>query len=164
MGGTGVGRLRRAVGADDVHHHEALPGADQQVDAAALRFRHLHCTFNDVVQHIGKKGVEVAGLKKAQTAAVRHRVELDAAGLAEQALFREHHVQHLIAGVSAGVVELSGLLGLVDVGFQLRVGRGGCRARHLAERSDLKLQLVAALVDDLDVLPRHLVLLPLALI
>ena len=28
MGGAGVGRLRRAVGADDVHHHEALPGAD----------------------------------------------------------------------------------------------------------------------------------------
>ena len=28
MGGTGVGRLRRAVGADDVHHHEALPGTD----------------------------------------------------------------------------------------------------------------------------------------
>ena len=161
MGGTGVGRLRRAVGADDVHHHEALPGTDQQVDAASLRFRHLHCTFNGVVQHIGKKGVEVAGLKKAQTAAVRHRVELDAAGLAEQALFREHHVQHLIAGVSAGVVELSGLFGLVDVGFQLRVCRG---ARHLAKRGDLKLQLVAALVDDLDVLPRHLVLLPLALI
>ena len=114
-----------------------------------------------MVQHIGKKGVEVAGLKKVQTAAVRHRVELDAAGLAEQALFREHHVQHLIAGVSAGVVELSGLFGLVDVGFQLRVCRG---ARHLAERGDLKLQLVAALVNDLDILPRHLILLPLALI
>ena len=98
MGGTGVGRLRRAVGADDVHHHEALTGADQQVDAAALRFRHLHCTFNGVVQHIGKKGVEVAGLKKVQTAAVRHRIELDAAGFAEQRFFGEHHVQHALDG------------------------------------------------------------------
>ena len=164
VGGAGVSGLRRTVGADDVHHHEALAGADQQVDAAALRLGHLHGALDGVVEHIGKEGVEVAGLKKAQTAAVRHRIELDAAGFAEQRFFGEHHVQHLVAGVAAGVVELCRLLGLVDVGLQLRVGRVGRRARHLAEGGDLKLQLMAALVDDLDVLPRHLILLPLALI
>ena len=51
VGGAGVSGLRRTVGADDVHHHEALTGADQQVDAAALRLGHLHGTLDGVVEH-----------------------------------------------------------------------------------------------------------------
>ena len=132
--------------------------ADQQVDVPPGRVGRPHGSLYGVVQRVGKQGVQVAGLKALQAAAVGHCIELHPPGLAEQSLLGEHHVQHLVTGVRPGVVEAGGVLRLLQ-----RLPRQRVRGQ-LAQGRDLHSQLVAALVDDVHVLPRHLILLALPLV
>ena len=150
--------FRRAQRTDDIHHHKALPHADQQVDDPALRAGGLHCAFHSMVQRIGKQRVQIPCLDKAKTTAVCHGIQLDPPGLAQQALLGQHHIQHLVAGVAVRIIKAGCALGLLDA---LRRHRF---RRQLAEIGDLHLQVMAGLIDDLHILPGNLILLTLALV
>ncbi len=92
--------FRRAQRADDVDHHKTLPHADQQIDDPAVRPGDLHSAFHGVSSALANNAYRSPGSKKPQAAAVCHSIQLDAPGLAQQALFGQHHVQHLVAGVA----------------------------------------------------------------
>ena len=111
-----------------------------------------------MIQRIGKQCVQIPRFKKAQTAAVCHGIQLDAPGLAQQALLGQHHIQHLVAGVAVRVIQAGRAFGLINALLWYRFGR------QLAKIGDLYLQLMAALVNDLHVLPGHLILLALTLV
>ena len=111
-----------------------------------------------MVQRIGKQRVQIPCLDKAKTTAVCHGIQLDPPGLAQQALLGQHHIQHLVAGVAVRIIKAGCALGLLDA------LRRHCFRRQLAEIGDLHLQFMAALIDDLHILPGNLILLTLALV
>ena len=115
--------FRRAQRTDDVHHHKTLPHTDQQIDDPALRPGGLYGAFHGMIQRIGKQCVQIPRLKKAQTAAVCHSIQLDAPGLAQQALLGQHHIQHLVAGVVVRVIQAGRALGLINALRRYRFGR-----------------------------------------
>ena len=151
-------RLLRRVRPDDIDDRKALPSADQQVDHTAVGIPLLGSGVNGLIQQVGEKRIQVSRLNGRQTGAIGHTVQPDALGLAQQALFGQHNIQHLVAGGGVGVIHPGGLLGLVQT------LRDGCIGLQAAQVCDLHLQLMAFTVDDLYILPRDLVLLALAVI
>ena len=111
-----------------------------------------------MVQCVGKQRVQIGRIHKVQAGAVRHIVDADVVGFAQHALFGQHNIQNLAAGLGAGVILPGGGFGFVQALLQRGVGG------HAAQISDLNFQLMAFAVDDLYVPLGHLILLALAFI
>ena len=93
-----------------------------------------------------------------QAGTVRYIVDADVVGFAQHALFGQHNIQNLTAGLGAGVILPGGGFGFVQALLQRGVGG------HAAQISNLNFQLMAFAVDDLYVPLGHLILLALAFI
>ena len=121
------------------HHRNDAPGG----------LRDLRDRLDRVVDHVAEQRIGVGGAQKVQDLAVRYALEADVLLLADEALFGEDHVQHLVARTHGHVVEGDGALQLVE--FLSR--------EAVFEREELVLDVVELDAEHLKFLAREVVLL-----
>ena len=134
-----------------IDDEKPLAHMDQHVDDPHLLLEGPDA-LHGVVQGIAQNRIEIHRIHKVHLRPVRHAVDGDPAGLAEQALFRQHRVQGLVAGFDHRIVDMDGILNLPEVLLPPLAALHGAHGRHLV------LQVMALPVDNIDGLPGHLVL------
>lgn len=139
-------------GVDNLDDQHLLFRVYQHINDALCPVLKAAHALNGVVQGISEDGVQVHRVHKGQQAPICHAVGLNAVGLAVEALFRQHRIQHLVAGFCENLVDADGLLHLLKILLPLLVGE------HQAHGLDLVLEVVAFLVDEGDVFLGQVVL------
>ena len=117
----------------------------------------LHHAFDGVVERIAEQRIQVGLIDEPEFRAIHHAGQGDVLGFAVQRFFRQHHVEHTIAGLDHGIVDHHRPFHFAQPPVGLRV------VLHGAECRQLVFEIMTLAVDQVDRLLGDLILPLLAL-